>query len=41
MTSDDFIGRADANLIHAVKSWVAAADGGVVRETDGLVLAGS
>jgi ribosomal protein S18 acetylase RimI-like enzyme len=41
MTSDDFIGRADKNLIYAVKSWAAAADGGVVREADGLVLAAS
>lgn len=41
MTSDDLIGRADANLIYAVKSWAAAADEGVVRETDGLLLAAS
>jgi ribosomal protein S18 acetylase RimI-like enzyme len=41
MASDDLIARADANLIHAVKSWAGAADGGVVRERDGLVLAAS
>jgi ribosomal protein S18 acetylase RimI-like enzyme len=41
MTSDDLIGRADANFLHAVESWAAAADGAVVWEADGLVLAAS
>ncbi len=41
MNSDYLIGRADANLLYAVKSWAAAADGGVAREVDGLVLAAS
>jgi ribosomal protein S18 acetylase RimI-like enzyme len=39
MTSDDFIRRADANLLHAVKSWAAATEGGVARQMEGLMMA--